>query len=702
MNDDADTDPPPASNPAPGSAGDRKKSRKHSLEDLTKQPIKKAGWMQKKGGGNSSKGRRNWKRRWFLLRGNRLYYFKKPVDADQNPLPKPKGEIAIFGLVAEPYEDHHSRPYMLSLFTADEQGDPCVDQRVYYLDAMSETEQTQWVSCLNSASVLLSMARENAVAPFCSALGLQADDIDALTTRAIKLAYRKAALTHHPDKGGDMDVFNAISEAHETLLEMKQLAELEAAEWTAYEVLVPYSEDGMGLHLVEKDEPPLCRPMVKRVIEGKVVHSLGRLAVGDLLVAVDGSDVRGCDFQEAMALMRAFGPEGMTLRFLRCNAGPPDMEQYATDYETQSDDGVPERRSGSESDDAGTAAPAAPPPVPPPMPPPAPPPGVPSDAPARAAVEAQAQARARAHATSTVGGAHDSAPPPLAPPYAVSLAVLRGQSRARPVSLSRSPVHAPLQQHVAPRSPLDALDPAIAARSRRLSAARRRGGAGGNGASAESLLSRAAGTRRAAHERGGALLSQAELALFERATRSFSHHDALHASASAGGGRTSTSTSTSTEPGAHRGAGEAGAGAAGGADASAYAAAGAPAGAPAGVNVYSAGASTCAEDDAQCIAAQDAALHWAIADAVGSRNFRRAEQLKCTLDGLHSLRVALAEDAASGTAGSSPSGASLHARLRQRMAAAVEAENYLLAGDLKHQLEALRPLEEVATGAGSD
>ena len=95
----------------------RKQSRKHSVEDLTRQPIKRSGWLQKKGG----QSRRNWKRRYFVLRGNKLQYFKKKVDPDAMVLPKPKGAIPIFGIVAEEYDQHHSRPWILSLAKADEE-----------------------------------------------------------------------------------------------------------------------------------------------------------------------------------------------------------------------------------------------------------------------------------------------------------------------------------------------------------------------------------------------------------------------------------------------------------------------------------------------------------------------------------------------------------------------------------------------------
>ena len=77
----------------------------------------------------------------------------------------------------------------------------------------------------------------------------------------------------------------------------------------------------MGLHLVERGEPPQpAAPAHRRGQDGGVAGE----HVGDVLVTIAGNDVRGLEFAEAMALMRSFGTEGMDLEFIRCKAGPPD------------------------------------------------------------------------------------------------------------------------------------------------------------------------------------------------------------------------------------------------------------------------------------------------------------------------------------------------------------------------------------------
>lgn len=57
-----------------------------------KQDSLKSGWLYKKGGGMSTLSRRNWKMRWFILRGTKLMYFEN--DSEE----KLKGTIDISGV----------------------------------------------------------------------------------------------------------------------------------------------------------------------------------------------------------------------------------------------------------------------------------------------------------------------------------------------------------------------------------------------------------------------------------------------------------------------------------------------------------------------------------------------------------------------------------------------------------------------------
>ena len=65
--------------------------RKKSVNDLTRQPISRAGWVQKK----SDSSRRNWKRRYLVLRGNKLLYFTREVGEDAVVRVRVGGEKAV-------------------------------------------------------------------------------------------------------------------------------------------------------------------------------------------------------------------------------------------------------------------------------------------------------------------------------------------------------------------------------------------------------------------------------------------------------------------------------------------------------------------------------------------------------------------------------------------------------------------------------
>jgi len=48
---------------------------------------------------------------------------------------------------------------------------------------------------------------------------LQLDNTVQPTEKSLKTAFRKAAMKHHPDRGGDPEVFKKIKESYESLKE---------------------------------------------------------------------------------------------------------------------------------------------------------------------------------------------------------------------------------------------------------------------------------------------------------------------------------------------------------------------------------------------------------------------------------------------------------------------------------------------------
>jgi hypothetical protein len=93
--------------------------------------------------------------------------------------------------------------------------------------------------------------------------------------KAINKRYRELALKNHPDKGGDQDFFNKLSEAKEILLKNFRSTPLqpEAAETNPKEGTSPYEDDMMAFSsLITRVEP---RTSLLEVSDRAAAHALG-------------------------------------------------------------------------------------------------------------------------------------------------------------------------------------------------------------------------------------------------------------------------------------------------------------------------------------------------------------------------------------------------------------------------------------------
>jgi curved DNA-binding protein CbpA len=107
----------------------------------------------------------------------------------------------------------------------------------------------------------------------------------------IKKAFRKLALKHHPDKGGDKAFFQKLTEAYEILTSVRESSDLEQEE---YETLTfPFKRGTVwGFTVHSAGEPPLTRVMILGVAEGSQGAEQG-VKAEDILVEVEGVGVRG-------------------------------------------------------------------------------------------------------------------------------------------------------------------------------------------------------------------------------------------------------------------------------------------------------------------------------------------------------------------------------------------------------------------------
>lgn len=292
--------------------GSRRFERRHSFSEG--QPISKEGYLKKKGGGGKGR-RRNWKRRWFVLRGVELIYVAKQTDV----LPKKyKGVIPLKNLKAEKYE-HPTKKSKKNKFlwimrhTVN-------TTRIWYLESDDEDDRRAWIDQVNAAATLMSRNKHPALKRAMLKLGVL-NEFNKMSAAEIKSAYKKKSLELHPDRGGDAEQFKAMQESFEVVHEAKLQAEMEATEWEEHTADIVLDPGGsMGLHLIDYGEAPLNRARVKVLVPDKPAAITNSLMVGDLLVKVQHRDVRGIPFEEVMAYMRAgvaSGIEILTIQVIR-------------------------------------------------------------------------------------------------------------------------------------------------------------------------------------------------------------------------------------------------------------------------------------------------------------------------------------------------------------------------------------------------
>ncbi|BFZ03664.1 hypothetical protein BsWGS_06704 [Bradybaena similaris] len=114
-------------------------------------PVKE-GWLMKQGGRV-----KNWKRRWFILNDNCLYYFQYTTDKE------PKGIIPLENIQVREVPQEKSRPNCFELYSAgtsdiikackvDSDG-KVVEGRhsVYRMAASSVEEKDEWISCVRAS-----------------------------------------------------------------------------------------------------------------------------------------------------------------------------------------------------------------------------------------------------------------------------------------------------------------------------------------------------------------------------------------------------------------------------------------------------------------------------------------------------------------------------------------------------------------------
>lgn len=166
-------------------------------------------------------------------------------------------------------------------------------------DFESQTERFEWFKRFSEAASIQNEVHQSVgvLAKYCSELGLNPSD--KLTKESIRKAYKRSALKHHPDRGGDPEIFDRIRVAQTSLLEL--LDRGEKVPWShmvSYSCTLVRNEKGLGLNFLEDRGRRLI--LVKEVQRNLEVLFLsseaeGEIRLGDVLVGID-NDVCGTWF----------------------------------------------------------------------------------------------------------------------------------------------------------------------------------------------------------------------------------------------------------------------------------------------------------------------------------------------------------------------------------------------------------------------
>ena len=135
-----------------------------------------SGWMEKIGGGTSTFGRKNWKKRWFVLRPDVIRYYATEADTEAAH-EKLLGEITLDVDTLLHVEDRKMRGNK-ALSARHGRGGAVphflltTDRRVYELRAPSAESHDGWDACIKQALAAVHMAAEPAPKPRLTSAGI--------------------------------------------------------------------------------------------------------------------------------------------------------------------------------------------------------------------------------------------------------------------------------------------------------------------------------------------------------------------------------------------------------------------------------------------------------------------------------------------------------------------------------------------------
>ncbi|GMH79288.1 hypothetical protein TL16_g08093 [Triparma laevis f. inornata] len=173
------------------------------------------------------------------------------------------------------------------------------DRRPIYLNAESENEKFIWLEAIEKASKMKEgeIKGKPDLGPYWEALKL--DPAAQPTLKQIDRAYKKAALRAHPDKGGDADMFKAVTDAYEIITSTLDEEE-EEKKYTHLNLkaTIKKGPPGVGFGMVVVEDPKNGNIVVKEILDGlkivgRTVPEELELKKGDVVIGIGDDDIRG-------------------------------------------------------------------------------------------------------------------------------------------------------------------------------------------------------------------------------------------------------------------------------------------------------------------------------------------------------------------------------------------------------------------------
>lgn len=244
------------------------------------------GFLLKKGRGESSFGRANWKKRWFTLDGATLTYFDDFSIQKDEPVNE-KGTMDIQGCKVE-VVNHKDKKFAFAIKHS--------TKKPLMMAADDERTLNMWIGQLNAA--INGDNRPTMPPQECAELLDIAYSSD-LTIAQTNKAYRKMCLRVHPDKGGDILEFKRVQEAFESLTDRLEEDERSRMYRTiTYSATIQKGPKGVGFGMLVAEDVKRKAISVKEVMPTMDLKDItsearGSVLKGDTIVRIAKDAIEG-------------------------------------------------------------------------------------------------------------------------------------------------------------------------------------------------------------------------------------------------------------------------------------------------------------------------------------------------------------------------------------------------------------------------